>query len=285
MRYLKSFMFPSSDQEFDFFVDIKRRCYTNFYPFQILSAPEGLKLDFAAITILYGGNGSGKTTALNVIAQKLEALRDAPFNQSSFYNDYLNLCQYQGAADTPESTRIITSDDVFEYALHLRQLNQGIDTQREKLFDAYLDAKYATFQMKTLNDYDRLKEINNARSKTQSRFVRENLMQNLRTHSNGENAFRYFTEKIGDNGLYLLDEPENSLSPQRQLELKRFLEDAVRHFGCQIIMATHSPFLLGIQEAQIYDLDAEPVQVRPWTELPHIRKTYEFFRAHQEEFE
>ena len=64
---------------------------------------------------------------------------------------------------------------------------------------------------------------------------------------------RYFTEKILDGGLYLLDEPENSLSPQKQLELLQFLEDSVRFYDCQFIIATHSPFLLSLKGARIYD--------------------------------
>lgn len=43
--------------------------------------------------------------------------------------------------------------------------------------------------------------------------------------------------KIKDNGLYLLDEPENSLSPEKQQELVRFLEDSARFFGCQFVIA------------------------------------------------
>ena len=42
-------------------------------------------------------------------------------------------------------------------------------------------------------------------------------MLHAREHSNGESAIKYFTEKIGEGGLYLLDEPENSLSPEKQL--------------------------------------------------------------------
>jgi len=58
-----------------------------------------------------------------------------------------------------------------------------------------------------------------AKSKTQSRFVRHELMSNVRGYSNGESAFLYFTEKIGEAGLYILDEPENSLSPKRQIPI------------------------------------------------------------------
>lgn len=67
MIYLKNFTFPNRDMEFDFFLEIKRTCYDSFYPFQILSRHSFEGIDFEQITILYGGNGSGKSTALNVI--------------------------------------------------------------------------------------------------------------------------------------------------------------------------------------------------------------------------
>ena len=71
MLYLEYFTFPDSDREFDFFLKQKRTCYDSFYPFQILSRHHLHRLDFEPVTILYGGNGSGKTTALNVIGEKL----------------------------------------------------------------------------------------------------------------------------------------------------------------------------------------------------------------------
>ena len=126
--------------------------------------------------------------------------------------------------------------------------------------------------------------MNLARRRTQSKYVRENLADNIREHSNGESAYQYFSEKITEDGLYLLDEPENSLSPARQQELVQFLEDSVRFFGCQFIIATHSPFLLSMKGAKIYDLDADPVQARPWTELPNVRAYYDFFKKHENEF-
>ena len=107
----------------------------------------------------------------------------------------------------------------------------------------------------------------------------------MREHSNGESAFIYFSEKIKENGLYLLDEPENSLSPERQQELLRFLQDSARFFGCQFIIATHSPFLLSMNGAKIYDMDEEPVDVKRWTELDNVRAYYDFFKKHEHEFE
>lgn len=224
MVYLHDFSFPNADMEFDFFMDIKRTCYDSFYPFKILSRNGFESIVFEPVTILYGGNGSGKSTALNVIAEKTGIKRDSIYNKSNFYPDYVNMCEMQLKTDIPENSRIITSDDVFDYMLNIRNLNEGIDQKREELFEEYLDAKYSHFQMKSMADYEQLVKVNTARSKTQSRFVRNELMDNVREYSNGESAFKYFIEKIGENGLYILDEPENSLSPKRQMELMKLLK-------------------------------------------------------------
>ncbi|NMB08296.1 MAG: AAA family ATPase [Tissierellia bacterium] len=284
MVYLNTFTFPNKDMEFEFFMKIKRTCYDSFYPFQILSKHDFKRIDFEPVTILYGGNGSGKSTALNVIAEKTKIKRDSIFNKSNFYQDYVNMCNMQISDPIPENSRIITSDDVFDYMLNIRTFNEGIDQKREKLFEEYLDAKYSHFQIKSIEDYQQLKKVNNARSKTQSRFVRNELIDNIKEYSNGENAFIYFTEKIKENGLYLLDEPENSLSPKRQIELTKFIEDSARFFGCQFIISTHSPFILAMHGAKIYDLDENPVEVKKWTELENIRTYYEFFKKYEKEF-
>jgi len=284
MVYLHDFSFPNEGMEFDFFMKIKRTCYDSFYPFKILSRNELETIVFEPVTILYGGNGSGKSTALNVIAEKTGIKRDSIYNKSNFYPDYVNMCEMQLKGDIPENSGIITSDDVFDYMLNIRNLNEGIDQKREEIFEEYLDAKYSHFQMKSLADYEELKKVNAARSKTQSRFVRSELIDNVRGYSNGESAFRYFTEKIGDNGLYILDEPENSLSPKRQIELVKFIEDSARFFGCQFIISTHSPFLLSMRDAKIYNLDENPVKVRRWTDLENVRTYYEFFERHKNMF-
>lgn len=284
MIYLEYFTFPDSDREFDFFVIQKRTCYDSFYPFQILSRHHLQRIDFEPVTILYGGNGSGKTTVLNVIGEKLQLSRDSVFNKSNFFQDYLDLCDYQLKGWIPVNSRVITSDDVFDYMLNIRSMNEGIDRKKESLFEDYLDAKYADFQMRSLDDYERLKKVTKARRLTQSRYVRSELMDNIREYSNGESAFIYFSEKITENGLFLLDEPENSLSPARQQELVKFLEDSARFFGCQFVISTHSPFLLAMRDAKIYDLDEDPADVKRWTELENVRTYYTFFRDHCNEF-
>lgn len=282
--YLTKFRFPDDGQEFNFLMSIKRTCYDSFYPFKVLSAAGFSQIDFEPVTILYGGNGCGKTTALNVIAQKLGLSRQTPFNRSDFFPDYVKYCAYESAGRIPKGSCIITSDDVFDFMLDLRALNDGIDEKREELFDEYLDAKYSKFRFRSLEDYERLKKVNMARSNTQSKYVRKNVMDNVREHSNGESAFLYFTEKIKENALYLLDEPENSLAPMRQLELVRFLEDSARFYGCQFVISTHSPFVLSMHGAKIYDMDEVPVDVKRWTQLSSVRLYYDFFKKHENEF-
>lgn len=285
MIYLSQFRFPDIEEEYTFTMKQKRTCYNTYYPFLTISKHNLTKMDFESITILYGGNGSGKTTVLNVIAEKLRLERDALYNRTNFFEDYIKMCEYKEKKQIPETSRIITSDDVFDFMLNLRSINEGIDRKRDELFDEYLDAKYSHFQMKSLEDYEELKKVNRTRSDTQSKYIRKNLMNNIREHSNGESAFIYFIDKIKDGGLYLLDEPENSLSPEKQQELLKFLEDSARFFGCQFVIATHSPFLLSMTGAKIYDMDEEVAEVKSWTELPSIREYYEFFKKHEKKFE
>ena len=282
--YLTRFRFPNEDQEFNFFMGIKRTCYDSYYPFQVLTRHRFSQIDFEPITILYGGNGCGKTTALNVIAEALRLERHSPYNRSSFFPDYVRCCSYEAEQKIPKGSCIVTSDDVFDYMLDMRAVNEGIDGKREELFDEYLNVKYAKFRFRSMEDYEHLKKVNLARSKTQSQYVRGSLMNNVREHSNGENAFAYFTEKIKENALYLLDEPENSLSPARQQELVRFLEDSARFYGCQFVISTHSPFLLAMRGAKIYDLDENPVDVKRWTQLENVRAYYDFFKRNEREF-
>lgn len=284
MLYLKSFRFATEDDESNFRFSLQRTCYDTFYPFGILTKNSLERIDFEPITILYGGNGCGKTTALNIIAEKLGITRESVFNRSSFLKDYLKYCYYQSSKAIPHDSRIVTSDDVFDFMLNLRAMNDGVDIRRNEMMEEYTQYKNKKIQMKSLEDYDELKKAVLSRKTTQSQYVRNNLVRNVREHSNGESALLYFQEKIRDNALYLLDEPENSLSPDKQMDLMRFLEDSARFYGCQFIISTHSPFLLSMHGAKIYDLEENPVDVKKWTELRNVRKWFEFFEQHREEF-
>jgi len=285
MIYLDSFAFPDDELETSYIMGVRRTCYASFYPFKILSRRQFERIDFEPVTILYGGNGTGKSTALHVMAEKIGLLREAPYNRTSFFEDYVGMCRMELRQPVPQGSCMITSDDVFDHMIALRELNDGIDHRRTEVFEEYLENKHSNFQLSSMEDYDQLKKVVRARKKTQSRYVKEELGMNVRTFSNGESAFRYFTNKITEDRLYLLDEPENSLSPERQMELCRFINDSARFMGCQFVISTHSPFLLSMKGAKIYDLDSDPVDVRRWTQLKNVRTYYDFFSRHQSAFE
>jgi len=229
--YLKTFRLPTRQQEDAFYdwkyAEIEGMKYgggrdrlnvgAGEYPFRLFYYKNMPAFEFEPVTILYGGNGSGKSTILNLIADKLDVRRTSAYNRSDFFGDYVGLCEHEGRI-IPKESRIITSDDVFNYLLDIRCLNDGVVNRRYELFEEYAEEKARSesgevFYMRSLEDYEGLKKRIAVQRSTRSEYTRKRAPEELRERSNGESAFRYFTEAVGDNALYLLDEPENSLSP------------------------------------------------------------------------
>ncbi|MBR6633670.1 MAG: AAA family ATPase [Clostridia bacterium] len=292
MVYLRKFKLPSESDEINEMRKEQRTCFGTRYPFKLFPAKQLEYIEFEPVTIFYGSNGSGKTTLINVIAEKLNVIRHSEFNNSAFFEPYTRLCR-RTPGEIPSNSQILSSDDVFDYAINMRYLNSNVDYHREELFRGYglinlnnaNDPSGSYRQLHGLDDYDRYKEVTDARLKTQSSFVKERLAKNVDMFSNGETAMRYFVEHIDRDALYLLDEPENSLSIKLQLDLAKYIGDSARFYNCQFIMSTHSPILLSIEGAKIYDLDSVPVDTKSWTELENVREYFNFFKEHKEEFE
>ncbi len=292
MNFVKRLNLPSEDAEFNFIRSERRTCFNTMYPFRIFPEKQIKKIDFSDITVFYGGNGSGKTTLLNILAQKTDAIRHSEFNNSAFFKPYIDMCGIE-LYETPETIQILSSDDVFDYVLNVRYLNEGVDDRREQLFKGYANIHKKALvdddftRAHGLEDYDRWKDVNDALSKkvSQSKFVKERLAKNIDMFSNGETAMRYFTDHIDRDSVYLLDEPENSLSIDLQLQLAEYIYSSARYYNCQFVIATHSPILLSMKDALIYNLDAKPVQECKWTELDNVRKYFDFFMSHKNEFE
>ena len=294
MIYLEKFKLASGADETSFILSYPKQfemqCYenNNAYPFKLFPDRGINTLEFQPITILYGGNGSGKSTILNVIAEKLGLIRTSPYAKSPCMPDYLSLCEEKIAdrvKKIPPESRIITSDDVFDFLLGVRLANIEIDKAREELFLEY--DRESDSLMKPLSSIDEIEDFKrrlDVRRQSKSKFVASRIPKDLSGKSNGESAYIYFTKKIGENALYLLDEPENSLSPKLEVELARFLSDSARFFGCQFIISTHSPILLGMEGAKVYDLDSTPMVERNWYELENVKIYKEFFDRNKDKF-
>lgn len=286
--YLKEFALPSRKDEdgylLSFPYQLEMQCYshTNVYPFKLFPDKDFEHIPFEPITIFCGGNGSGKSTLLNVIAEKLEVDSSPLFNDTPYMTSYLDMCSYMLSPRVkriPNASKKITSDDVFDFLLDLRAVNEGIDRRREELLNEhYVTNDNPMPRFTSLAEHDEFERCLEAKRSTKSAYVSRRLPKELVGKSNGESAFVYFTQKIEENALYLLDEPENSLSPKLQLQLVRFLEDSARFYGCQFIISTHSPFLLAMKGAKIYDLDSRPVTVKKWTDIENVRLYHDFFK-------
>jgi predicted ATPase len=81
------------------------------------------------------------------------------------------------------------------------------------------------------------------------------------------------SERIGDDGIYLLDEPEAALSPQRQLALISVLADRLKVGTTQFIIATHSPILMTVPGAEILLIDGESIAPVSLEETEHYQIT------------
>jgi predicted ATPase len=81
--------------------------------------------------------------------------------------------------------------------------------------------------------------------------------------------------RFGEQGLYLLDEPEAALSPQRQLAALSRMHELVKE-QCQFIIATHSPILMAYPDAYIYGFSDQGMQRLCYEETEHYQVMHDF---------
>lgn len=290
MLYLKNFKLLNEDKEYSI-IETKKNIHNSFYPLKIFPTKDFEIIDFEPITIFYGGNGSGKTTILNIISETLHATKRNSNKHGEFFYQYVELCDNNYDLINQincNEIKYISSDDVFDHLLDLRAINSNINRRKAYLIEEYYKKRYtpASNYNSIIDEYDELKKKVEANNMTVSKYVRTELKtNNIIQESNGETALEFWQNEIKENAIYIIDEPENSLSAENQLKLKAYIEESVRFYNCQFIIATHSPFLLALKDAKIYDLDIIPVKVKKWTELENVKVYNNFFKEHSKEFE
>lgn len=307
MLYLEEFSFPSFQFEneylataFDFYKNFFLGSYrTDYYlgmvyPFNVLGEAELTQVIFKPITIFYGSNGAGKSTAINVIAEKLEVTRTTPYNSSSWMKRYVDACSCKLNPDwetrMDRITNVMTSDDVFNTMLDARKNSELQQLKSQALRKEFFGIKYGKTPKRSLNletreGIEEFRELNATKKKTTNRFLTDTLGKIKRGYSNGENGLMYLTEKLQEGGLYLLDEPENSLSAEYQANLAKLVQYSSERCNAQFIIATHSPFLLSLPNASIIDLDSSPAVCSDWWQLENMKLYYNLFKSYQTQFE
>lgn len=250
----------------------------NIYPDHVFKSKAGEALLFDRITVLYGNNGSGKSTLLNLIANKLsltgaERMTTGP---ALYVQRFLEGCGYQLGEDArervlrelPEGSRYLKSEDIL---YEIKKIQQAA-VLRESLLHEQLSKGMSKAEAKQYEQsYELKKQLENIQ------FAQEKF-------SNGETSMQFFEEHLHPGQLYLLDEPETSLSPPNQIKLAEHMNELARFFDCQFIIATHSPFVLGTLHAKIYNLDTSPLQTAAWFELDNVKFFYQFFDQRRQLF-
>lgn len=99
--------------------------------------------------------------------------------------------------------------------------------------------------------------------------------RSLHEQSHGESFLALLMERFGGQGLYILDEPEAALSPQRQLAVLSRIHDLILD-GSQFIIATHSPILMAYPEASIFQCSGDGITQVAYEETEHYRITRDF---------
>lgn len=194
-------------------------------------------LNLNDITILYGNNGSGKSTILNVIGEKIKATRrkelfiekiwNPPYGFYELFKDYLIYVACRLGYDKengidmrlPNNIRLITSDDIFSEINEIIKNNTISVGEADKAHYEYNEKRNEHYQLKGMYDFEEFSKRVQMKKMSNRQFIEKFSRKKYDLHSNGETALEYFDKMFEPNGIYLLDEPENCLSPIFQLKL------------------------------------------------------------------
>ncbi len=217
------------------------------------------------VTFLVGENGSGKSTLLEGIAALVDAVamgsHDLTHDPSlaaarSFAAGFRHIRRRHAR------TRLfLRAEDVFGFAQRVLRDSQDLDTLRAEFGDNMPEGYGRALAMGVAGG--------------QASALRQAYGDNPDGRSHGETFLEFLTQRMRAPGLYLLDEPETPLSPTRILALMHLIRDGVAQ-GSQFLIATHSPILMALPGAAIYEVSAEGVASVAYDEVEHVRITRAF---------
>lgn len=96
------------------------------------------------------------------------------------------------------------------------------------------------------------------------------------SHSHGEGFIRFFEERCEKPGIFFFDEPESALSPTRQFEFLKLMRRIQANAQTQVIMATHSPILMALPDAELLRMTAYGLQPTDVEDTDHYKIYREF---------
>ncbi|PCE23320.1 AAA family ATPase [Paraburkholderia acidicola] len=189
------------------------------------------------VTFLIGENGSGKSTLMEAIAVSMGFNPEGGTKNFNFgtRTSHSNLADYLRIAKgvrRPKDGFFLRAESFFNVATEIEKLDE------EPAFSPPIIDSYGG--------------------------------RSLHEQSHGESFMALLMNRFGGKGLYLLDEPEAALSPQRQLTALARIHDLVTD-DSQFFIATHSPILMAYPDATIYQFDANGMSKVAYEETEHYQ--------------
>ena len=207
-------------------LNLKNKENINFeeYPFSVSSIGNLNKIIFHPnITYIVGENGSGKSTILEALAihQGFNAeggTKNFNFSTNKSHSILHRHLKIKRSTKMLKDGFFLRAESFFNFASNIDNLD-SIPSNSPKIINSYG-------------------------------------CKSLHEQSHGESFFSLMQNRFGDNGLYILDEPEAALSPSRQITMLALIHDLIQR-GSQFIISTHSPILLSYPNALIYEINNE----------------------------
>jgi predicted ATPase len=216
------------------------------YPWQlpVVQALDELKLT-TPVTMFVGENGSGKSTLMEAIAIALGlnpegGTQNFVFETRATHASLHEALRLGRGAQRPQTSYFLRAESMYAVATQIEKY-----VEEEGGSPALLDS----YGGRSLHD-----------------------------QSHGESFLALVNHRLGDRGLYLMDEPESALSPQGLLALMRRIHDLVQA-DSQLLIATHSPMLLAYPGATIYEIDPSGITEVDYRDTDHYRLTLSFLEA------
>lgn len=213
------------------------------YPFNLPAVRTLDRLDFhPKVTFFIGENGSGKSTLLEAIAVALGFNAEGGSKNFRFSTRHSHSVLHEHLRiakgfKRPRTGFFLRAESFFNVATEIEQLDA------EPGLGAPVIQSYGG--------------------------------HSLHEQSHGESFLTLLMERFHGQGLYILDEPEAALSPQRQLAVLARIHDLVNE-GSQFVIATHSPLLMAYPDACIYQCGADGVAPVAYGDTEHVRVTRDF---------